>query len=347
MTRVAINGFGRIGRQSFKASLANYGDELEIVAVNDLSNVATLAHLLKYDSNYGQFDGDVKANGDIIEITYYDEEGNEREMKLKVLAERDPAALPWAKLGVDIVIESTGRFTEADKAKAHITAGAKKVIISAPAKGEDITICLGVNEGKYDHANHHIISNASCTTNCLAPVAKVLNDNFGIKRGMMTTIHAYTMDQNLQDNVHSDLRRARAAAMNMVPTSTGAAQAVALVIPELKGKFTGFAVRVPTSTVSMVDFVVELEKGTSVEAINKAFSKAAESEEMGDFLAVSDEQLVSTDFLGNPASSTVDLPLTLGLGDNLFKVVAWYDNEFGYSNRVADLTAYISDHFND
>ena len=243
MTRVAINGFGRIGRQSFKALLANYGDELEIVAVNDLSNVATLAHLLKYDSNYGQFDGDVKANGDIIEITYYDEEGNEREMKLKVLAERDPAALPWAKLGVDIVIESTGRFTEADKAKAHITAGAKKVIISAPAKGEDITICLGVNEGKYDHANHHIISNASCTTNCLAPVAKVLNDNFGIKRGMMTTIHAYTMDQNLQDNVHSDLRRARAAAMNMVPTSTGAAQAVALVIPELKGKFTGFAVR--------------------------------------------------------------------------------------------------------
>ncbi|MFZ9859346.1 MAG: type I glyceraldehyde-3-phosphate dehydrogenase [Roseiflexaceae bacterium] len=347
MPRVAINGFGRIGRQSFKAMLDTYGDDLEIVAVNDLSNVATLAHLLKYDSNYGQFNGDVRANGNIIEITYYDEERNERQMNLQVLAERDPAQLPWSKLGVDIVVESTGRFTEADKAKAHLQAGAKKVIISAPAKGEDITICLGVNENKYDHENHHIISNASCTTNCLAPVAKVLNDKFGIKRGMMTTIHAYTMDQNLQDNVHSDLRRARAAAMNMVPTTTGAAQAVALVIPELKGKFTGFAVRVPTSTVSMVDFVVELEKGTSVEEINKAFITASESEELEGILAVSHEQLVSTDFLGDPASSTVDLPLTIGLGDNLFKVISWYDNEFGYSNRVADLTAYIGDHFND
>jgi glyceraldehyde 3-phosphate dehydrogenase len=347
MPRVAINGFGRIGRQSFKAMLANYGDDLEIVAVNDLSNVATLAHLLKYDSNYGRFDGDVRANGNVIEITYYDDEGNERQMNLQVLAERDPAQLPWGKLGVDIVVESTGRFTEADKAKAHIQAGAKKVIISAPAKGEDITICLGVNENKYDHAVHNIISNASCTTNCLAPVAKVLNDKFGIKRGMMTTVHAYTMDQNLQDNVHSDLRRARAAAMNMVPTTTGAAQAVSLVIPELKGKFTGFAVRVPTSTVSMVDFVVELERGTSVEEINKAFIAASESEELEGILAVTHEQLVSTDFLGDPASSTVDLPLTIGLGDNLFKVISWYDNEFGYSNRVADLTAYIGDHFND
>lgn len=347
MPRVAINGFGRIGRQSFKAMLANYGDDLEIVAVNDLSNVATLAHLLKYDSNYGRFDGDVRANGNVIEITYYDDEGNERQMNLQVLAERDPAQLPWGKLGVDIVVESTGRFTEADKAKAHLQAGAKKVIISAPAKGEDITICLGVNENKYDHAVHNIISNASCTTNCLAPVAKVLNDKFGIKRGMMTTVHAYTMDQNLQDNVHSDLRRARAAAMNMVPTTTGAAQAVSLVIPELKGKFTGFAVRVPTSTVSMVDFVVELEKGTSVEEINKAFIAASESEELEGILAVTHEQLVSTDFLGDPASSTVDLPLTIGLGDNLFKVISWYDNEFGYSNRVADLTAYIGDHFND
>ena len=347
MPRVAINGFGRIGRQSFKAMLANYGDDLEIVAVNDLSNVATLAHLLKYDSNYGQFNGDVRANGNVIEITYYDDEGNERQMNLQVLAERDPAQLPWGKLGVDIVVESTGRFTEADKAKAHLQAGAKKVIISAPAKGEDITICLGVNENKYDHEKHNIISNASCTTNCLAPVAKVLNDKFGIKRGMMTTIHAYTMDQNLQDNVHSDLRRARAAAMNMVPTTTGAAQAVSLVIPELKGKFTGFAVRVPTSTVSMVDFVVELEKGTSVEETNKAFIAASESEELEGILAVTNEQLVSTDFLGDPASSTVDLPLTIGLGDNLFKVISWYDNEFGYSNRVADLTAYIGDHFND
>lgn len=347
MPRVAINGFGRIGRQSFKAMLANYGDDLEIVAVNDLSNVATLAHLLKYDSNYGRFDGDVRANGNVIEISYYDEDGNERQMNLQVLAERDPAKLPWGQLGVDIVVESTGRFTEADKAKAHLDAGAKKVIISAPAKGEDITICLGVNEGKYNHDTHNIISNASCTTNCLAPVAKVLNDKFGIKRGMMTTVHAYTMDQNLQDNVHADLRRARAAAMNMVPTTTGAAQAVALVIPELKGKFTGFAVRVPTSTVSMVDFVVELEKGTSVEEINKAFIAASESEELEGILSVTNDQLVSTDFLGDPSSSTVDLPLTIGLGDNLFKVISWYDNEFGYSNRVADLTAFIGDHFND
>ena len=346
MARVAINGFGRIGRQTFKAMLANYGDELEIVAVNDLSNVATLAHLLKYDTNYGAFDGDVKANGQVIEITYYDEEGNEREIKLQVLAERDPAQLPWGKLGVDIVVESTGRFTEAEKAKAHLQAGAKKVIISAPAKGEDITICLGVNDTKYDHIAHNIISNASCTTNCLAPVAKVLNDKFGIKRGMMTTIHSYTMDQNLQANVHADLRRARAAAMNMVPTTTGAAQAVALVIPELKGKFTGFAVRVPVSTVSMVDFVVELNKGTSVEEINKAFTTAADSEELEGILGVTNEELVSSDFLGSSFSSTVDLPLTLGLGDNLFKVIAWYDNEFGYSNRVADLTAFIGDHFN-
>jgi glyceraldehyde 3-phosphate dehydrogenase len=346
MARVAINGFGRIGRQTFKAMLANYGDDLEIVAVNDLSNVATLAHLLKYDTNYGAFDGDIKANGQVIEITYYDEEGNEREIKLQVLAERDPAQLPWGKLGVDIVIESTGRFTEAEKAKAHIQAGAKKVIISAPAKGEDITICLGVNDTKYDHDLHNIISNASCTTNCLAPVAKVLNDKFGIKRGMMTTIHSYTMDQNLQDNVHADLRRARAAAMNMVPTTTGAAQAVALVIPELKGKFTGFAVRVPVSTVSMVDFVVELNKGTTVEEINKAFTTASASEELEGILGVTNEELVSSDFLGSAFSSTVDLPLTLGLGDNLFKVIAWYDNEFGYSNRVADLTAFIGDHFN-
>jgi len=346
MTRVAINGFGRIGRQSFNALLEWYGDELEIVAVNDLSNVATLAHLLKYDTNYGPFNGDVKANGQILEITYYDADGNEREMKLEVLAERDPAALPWGKLGVDIVIESTGRFTEADKAKAHLQAGAKKVIISAPAKGEDLTICMGVNEDKYDHDKHHIISNASCTTNFLAPVAKVLNDKFGIKRGMMTTIHAYTMDQNLQDNVHADLRRARAAAMNMVPTTTGAAQAVALVIPELKGKFTGFAVRVPTSTVSMVDFVVELNKGTSVEEINNAFIAASQSEALEGILCVTDEPLVSSDFKGDPASSTVDLQLTIGLGDNLFKVISWYDNEYGYSHRVADLTAFIADHFN-
>jgi glyceraldehyde 3-phosphate dehydrogenase len=246
---------------------------------------------------------------------------------------------------VDIVIESTGRFTDADQARAHIQAGAKKVIISAPAKGEDITICLGVNEHKYDHAVHHIISNASCTTNCLAPVAKVLNDRFGIRRGLMTTIHSYTMDQNLQDNVHKDLRRARAAAINIVPTTTGAAKAVALVIPELKGKFDGFALRVPTATVSLVDFAVQFDRATSVEAINNAFREAAESEDLEGILGVSDEPLVSSDFIRTEYSSVVDLPLTMGLGDDFFKVVAWYDNEWGYSVRVADLTAFIADGF--
>jgi glyceraldehyde 3-phosphate dehydrogenase len=253
--------------------------------------------------------------------------------------------LPWGELGIDIVIESTGRFTDAEKARAHLEAGAKKVIISAPAKGEDITICLGVNEDKYDHAVHHIISNASCTTNCLAPVAKVLNDRFGIRRGMMTTVHSYTMDQNIQDNVHKDLRRARAAAINIVPTTTGAAKAVALVIPELKGKFDGFALRVPTPTVSLVDFSVQLERPTSVEEINNAFREAAESEELEGILGVSEEELVSTDFIRTEYSSVVDLPLTMSLGNDFFKVVAWYDNEWGYSVRVADLTAFIADGF--
>jgi glyceraldehyde 3-phosphate dehydrogenase (phosphorylating) len=243
------------------------------------------------------------------------------------------------------VIESTGRFTDAEQARAHLQAGAKKVIISAPAKGEDITICLGVNEQKYDHAMHHIISNASCTTNCLAPVAKVLNDRFGIRRGLMTTVHSYTMDQNLQDNVHKDLRRARAAAINIVPTTTGAAKAVALVIPELKGKFDGFALRVPTATVSLIDFSVQLERAASVEAINSAFREAAESEELEGILGVSEEPLVSSDFIRTEYSSVVDLPLTMGLGDDFFKVVAWYDNEWGYSVRVADLTAFIADGF--
>ncbi|MEI6776080.1 MAG: type I glyceraldehyde-3-phosphate dehydrogenase [Chloroflexales bacterium] len=340
MVRVAINGFGRIGRQTFKAMLEYHPDEFEIVAINDLTDNETLAHLLRYDSTYGPFDGEVSVTSDKIIVDYDDVH-----YEIAALAERDPTALPWGKMGVDIVIESTGRFTDAEKAKAHLVAGAKKVIISAPAKGEDLTICLGVNETKYDHEKHHILSNASCTTNCLAPVAKVLNDKFGIQRGLMTTIHAYTMDQNLQDNVHSDLRRARAAALNMVPTTTGAAKAVALVIPELKGKFHGYAVRVPTPTVSMVDFSVLLGRATSVEEINQVFREASESEELEGILGVSDQQLVSSDFIGSTYSSIVDLPLTIAMGDDFFKVVSWYDNEWGYSVRVSDLTAYIADYF--
>ncbi len=343
MARVAINGFGRIGRQSFKAILERYANDLEVVAINDLTDNETLAHLLRHDSTYGAFEGEVSATEDRISVTFFDEDGEERRVDIAALAERDPAKLPWGDMGIDIVIESTGRFTEADKARAHLQAGAKKVIISAPAKGEDITICLGVNEDKYDPAVHHIISNASCTTNCLAPVAKVLNDRFGIRRGLMTTIHSYTMDQNLQDNVHKDLRRARAAAINMVPTTTGAAKAVALVIPDLKGKFDGFAVRVPTPTVSLVDFAVQLERPASVEAINSAFREAAESEELEGILGISDEELVSSDFIGTTYSTVVDLPLTMAMGDDFFKVVAWYDNEWGYATRVADLTAYLAD----
>ncbi len=337
MARVAINGFGRIGRQSFKAMLEHYPDDLEVVAINDLTDNETLAHLLRYDSTYGPFGGEVSVTEDKITIDYEDVH-----MEIAALAERDPSKLPWGDMDIDIVVESTGRFTDASKAKAHLDAGAKKVIITAPAKGEDITICLGVNEDKYDPAVHNIVSNASCTTNCLAPVAKVLNDRFGIARGLMTTIHSYTMDQNLQDNVHSDLRRARAAAINLVPTTTGAAKAVALVIPELKGKFDGFAVRVPTPTVSLVDFTVQLNRKTTVEEINAAFREAAESEDMMGILGVSDEPLVSSDFIGITFSSVVDLPLTQAMGDDFFKVVAWYDNEWGYSVRVADLTAFLS-----
>jgi glyceraldehyde 3-phosphate dehydrogenase len=345
MARIAINGFGRIGRQSFKAMLENYPDDLEIVVINDLTDNATLAHLLKYDSTYGAFEGQVSASEHALAVSFVDADGAERRLSIATLAERDPALLPWADMEIDIVIESTGRFTDAEKARAHLRAGAKKVIISAPAKGEDITICLGVNDERYDHAVHHVISNASCTTNCLAPVAKVLSDHFGIRRGMMTTIHSYTMDQNLQDNVHTDLRRARAAAMNLVPTTTGAARAVALVIPELKGKFDGFAVRVPTPTVSLVDFVVELERSASVEAINGAFREAAESDDMEGILGVSQEELVSSDYIGTTYSAVVDLSLTMGLGDDLFKVVAWYDNEWGYATRVADLAAYVAEGF--
>lgn len=339
MARVAINGFGRIGRQAFKALLERYPDEIEIVAINDLTDNEMLAHLLRYDTNYGAFDGEVTATESTITV-----EQDDQRMEIQALAERDPAKLPWGDLDIDIVIESTGRFTDADQARAHLTAGAKKVIITAPAKGEDITICLGVNEDKYDPDQHNIISNASCTTNCLAPVAKILNDRYGIRRGLMTTVHSYTMDQNLQDNVHKDMRRARAAAVNIVPTTTGAAKAVSLVIPELKGKFDGFALRVPTPTVSIVDFVAELEKPATVEEINDAFKEAADGDLEG-ILGVSDEPLVSSDYIGTEYSSVVDLALTMQMGDNLVKVIAWYDNEWGYSCRVADLTAMIGESF--
>ena len=345
MARIAINGFGRVGRQSFKAILDRYPGDLEVVAVNDLTDNETLAHLLRHDSTYGAFDGEITSTEDKISATFYGEDDEEHHVEMAALAEKDPSKLPWRDMGVDIVIESTGRFTDAEKARAHLQAGAKKVIITAPAKGEDITICLGVNEGKYDPAVHHIISNASCTTNCLAPVAKVLNDRFGIRRGLMTTIHSYTMDQNLQDNIHKDLRRARAAAINLVPTTSGAAKAVALVLPELKGKFDGFAVRVPTATVSLVDFVVQLERGATVEAINNAFREASESEDMEGILGVSEEPLVSSDFIGTTYSSVVDLLLTMQMGDDFVKVVSWYDNEWGYAVRVADLVAYVADEF--
>lgn len=338
MARVAINGFGRIGRQSFKTILDNHSDTLEIVAVNDLTDNHTLAHLLKYDSTYGTFDGTVSATENSITVEYKDG----KSFTVHAYAERDPSKLPWKDLNIDIVIESTGLFTDAAKAKMHLDAGAKKVIISAPAKNEDITICMGVNEEKYDPANHNIISNASCTTNCLAPVAKVLNDTFGINRGLMTTIHAYTMDQNIQDSPHKDLRRARAAALNMIPTTTGAAKAVALVIPELKGKFDGYAVRVPTPTVSLVDFVVEFSKAATKEEINAALTAAAETDKMKGILGVTNEPLVSTDMKGMSYSTMVDLSLTMSMG-NMAKVVTWYDNEWGYAVRIGDLTAYVAE----
>jgi glyceraldehyde 3-phosphate dehydrogenase len=327
-TKVGINGFGRIGRQVFKAIRDNYGDTLDVVAVNDIGNVNTMAHLLKYDSNYGKFNG-------TVEVV---EEGLSIDGKLlKVLAERDPANLPWGDLGVDIVVESTGLFTQAEKAAAHRTGGAKKVIISAPAKGEDLTIVLGVNEDQYDSAKHHIVSNASCTTNCLAPAAKVVNDSFGIEKGLMTTIHAYTNDQNILDLPHKDLRRARAAAMSMIPTTTGAAKAVALVIPDLKGKFDGYAVRVPTSTVSLVDFTAIVNKETTTEELRAALKEGATNGPMKAVMDYVEEPLVSIDYKGNPASSSIDASLCMVMGGNMVKVVTWYDNEWGYSNRTADL----------
>lgn len=328
-TKVGINGFGRIGRNVLRAAVNN--PDFEIVAVNDLTDAKTLAHLLKYDSVHGTMNAEVKSVDGGIEV-----DGK----LIKVFAEKDPASLPWKVLGVDIVVESTGRFTEKDKALAHVKAGAKKVIISAPAKNEDITIVMGVNQDKYDPANHHVISNASCTTNCLAPFAKVLQQKFGIKSGLMTTIHSYTNDQNILDLPHKDLRRARAAGMSIIPTTTGAAKAVALVLPELKGKLNGFALRVPTPNVSITDLVAHLEKPATVEAVNKALKEAADGELKG-IMAFAEEELVSKDYNGNPHSSIIDAPSTMMVGDNLVKVVAWYDNEWGYSSRVVDLISFI------
>jgi glyceraldehyde 3-phosphate dehydrogenase len=331
-TKLAINGFGRIGRQVTKALFEKYPGEFDLVAVNDLSDVKTNAHLFKYDSNYGVFDGTVEvAEGDLVI------NGD----RIKVLAEKDPSKLPWGDLGVELIIESTGVFTDKEKAGLHLSAGAKRVVISAPAKGEDLTVVMGVNEGLYDPGKHFILSNASCTTNCLAPAAKVLNDAFGIEQGVMTTVHAYTNDQRILDLVHKDLRRARAAAMSIIPTSTGAAKAVALVIPELKGKFDGFSMRVPTSTVSVVDFVAKVSNPGKTEDLLAAFDAAAAGPMKG-ILAVSREPLVSIDFKGNATSSTIDAEYTKFYGD-LAKVVAWYDNEWAYSVRVTDLVKYMAD----
>lgn len=329
--RVAINGFGRIGRNSFKAAIENYRD-IEIIAINDLYDTKTLAHLLKYDSVFGKFPGDVKGKEGALEVN-----GKE----IRVTAEKDPVNLPWGELGVDVVIESTGVFRSREKAAKHIEAGAKKVIITAPAKGEDITIVLGVNEEKYDPEKHHIISNASCTTNCLAPVVKILNDKFGVEKGLMTTVHSYTNDQRILDLPHSDLRRARAAALSIIPTTTGAAKAVTLVLPELKGKLNGFALRVPTPTVSITDFVAVVKKNVTEEEINNAFKEAAEGDLKG-ILGYSDEPLVSMDYKGNSLSSIVDGLSTMVIDGNLVKVVSWYDNEWGYSCRVIDLVHYIA-----
>lgn len=345
--KVGINGFGRIGRQVLKAIRDRYPQELEVVAFNDIGDMKTMAHLLKYDSNYGRYNGTVEVADDALII-----DGK----KVKVFKETDPSAIPWGDLGVDIVVESTGLFTIKEDgvnkkgktvkgAASHIKGGAKKVIISAPAEGEDLTIVMGVNEDKYDPKNHHVVSNASCTTNCLAPAAKVVHDNFTIKRGFMTTVHAYTNDQKILDMPHSDLRRARAAAMSIIPTTTGAAKAVSLVIPDLKGKFDGYALRVPTSTVSIVDFTAELEKETTTEDLRNLFREAAKQPRFKGVLQAVDEPLVSIDYKGDPHSSSVDLQFTMVLGkekSNFVKVVTWYDNEWGYSCRTADLAALMA-----
>jgi glyceraldehyde 3-phosphate dehydrogenase len=328
--KVGINGFGRIGRNIFRTALGD--KDIEFVAVNDITDTETLAHLLKYDSVLGNLHHDIKTSGNGIAV-----EGRE----FHVFSERDPAVIPWESVGAEIVIESTGRFTKAEDAKKHLRGSVKKVIISAPAKNEDITIVLGVNEGAYDAAAHHVISNASCTTNCLAPVAKVIHEKFGIRNAQMTTIHSYTNDQQLLDLPHKDLRRARAAALNMIPTSTGAAKAVSLVLPELKGKFDGISVRVPTPNVSLVDVVIDVEKETTTEEVNKALKDAANGELRG-ILGFSEEPLVSSDFKGNSNSSIVDAEYTKVIGGRMIKILSWYDNEWGYSCRVRDLVKYIA-----
>ncbi|MGA3223762.1 MAG: type I glyceraldehyde-3-phosphate dehydrogenase [Acidobacteriaceae bacterium] len=327
--KVGINGFGRIGRNVFRAALGN--PEIEFVAVNDLTSPATLAHLLKYDSILGNLPNTIVAGDDFISV-----DGK----KLKVFAERDPAKLDWSSAGAQVVIESTGHFTDAEKAKAHLKGTVKKVIISAPATNEDLTIVLGVNENKYDPMAHHVISNASCTTNCLAPLAKVLNDTFGIASGIMTTIHSYTNDQVILDFPHKDLRRGRAAALSMIPTSTGAAKALHLVVPELKGKLDGFAIRVPTPNVSVVDLTFTSEKPLTKDSVNAALKAASEGPMKG-ILGYETNELVSSDFKGNPLSSIVDSPLTKTVGTNMAKVISWYDNEWGYSNRVRDLVLFL------
>ena len=330
--KVGINGFGRIGRQVFKAIRDYHAATVEVVAVNDLTDPKTNAHLLKYDSNYGVFPAQIEARDDAIVV-----DGQ----AIRVLAEGDPAKIPWRDLGVEIVIEGTGRFTDAQKAAAHLAGGAKKVIITAPAKNEDWTVVLGVNDDTYDATKHNVISNASCTTNCIAPVAKVLHDNFGVQKGFMTTIYAYTNDQRILDTVHKDLRRARAAALNMIPTTTGAARAVTQVIPDLKGRLDGMAIRVPTPTVSVVDFVAIMERGVTKEMVNKAF-RAAASESMRGILGYTDEPLVSIDFKGDPRSSIVDGLSTMTIGEDMIKVLAWYDNEWAYACRTADLCAFLA-----
>ena len=332
-TRIGINGFGRIGRQVVRAAIERHPADLEVVAVNDLGDTATNAHLFKYDTNYGVYPGTVEAREQSIVI-----DGRE----IRVLSDRTPASLPWGQLGVDVVVESTGFFTEARAAAGHIEAGAKKVIISAPAKGEDVTLVLGVNEDEYDPERHHVLSNASCTTNCIATMVKVLNDNFGVERGLMSTIHSYTNDQKILDQVHEDLRRARAAAMNIIPTTTGAARAVGLVLPELNGKIHGMAFRVPTSTVSVTDFVATIKKGASADDINAAYQQAAD-ESMNGILDYSSEPLVSADYNHDPHSCIIDGLSTMSLGDDLVKVVGWYDNEWGYSCRTADLAAFVAE----
>ena len=329
-TRIGINGFGRIGRMAFRAMLDK--KDVEVVAVNDITDAKTLAHLLKHDSIHGALRHQVKAEGNDIMLDGH---------AFRVLAERDPAKLPWKELKVDVVVESTGLFTAREKAALHLSAGARKVVISAPADGVDVTLCMGVNQHAYDPAKHHVISNASCTTNCLAPIAKVLHESFSIVHGLMTTVHSYTSDQMLQDGPHKDLRRARAAALSMVPTSTGAAKAIGLVLPMLNGKLDGIAIRVPTPNVSIVDLTASVERDAEEKSVNAAMKKAAEGELRG-ILAYSEDPLVSIDFNGNPHSSIFDAPLTKVLGKRLVKIFSWYDNEWGYSNRLADVTAFVA-----